>query len=632
MSLGATYQLEEICRQGTHQFKGTTDVVGTTLGTFVANWGLDTDADSAFEYAAGVYIDATGVWLGTTTNHALQVYTNNGAVQAAFETDKTLRMVGAIHWGSPAGITVNQVPSPNEAAMDLSISNIQQLNMGLADDAVDLTIDVKTGTGMTFGTMVIQQNGSVAYDLSFVAGSGITTEGGNIYWVTAEPTWTGMGLGAVRFIEWKFLGIDLYLRDMGEYPYAAGPGDFTTLATSGLATFGAGLTFTGAQTIQTSTGQLDVKTAAGNGDIVLTPHGTGVVAVTGTESDVLAVGANGATNPVLQVDANTASVATGVKVTGAAAASGVSFSAISSGTNEDLAIDAKGSGTITLAGTSTGDVFVGGSSDLVFPNSQGVYIKDTGGTATQTVLMDSANNLNFRNNATSGSVYLGTNWANTTGVVYIQTKGSNRAVITANGDLGLGASSGPSANGGKVIFFGDNTADPTMAINTCGVYGKDVAGTVETFAVDEAGNATQLTPHAKDGPAAIYSFSPGVEAVLATSNSYLGKVRWVNLEDSTKTVIVEDFTEYNARRGLSAGDAGFKELADWETNQDLQEQQIQTLQADWDTRNQNRLTRFRNEAAQFKSMPMFLRKVVPALEEIEERPKDYVRKPNPFRG
>lgn len=83
---------------------------------------------------------------------------------------------------------------------------------------------------------------------------------------------------------------------------------------------------------------------------------TGTGTVTAASATALTVGANGATNPVVQVDSATASVATGIKVTGAAAAAGVAVAAISSGTNENLTIDAKGSGTITLGGTSTGNV------------------------------------------------------------------------------------------------------------------------------------------------------------------------------------------------------------------------------------------------------------------------------------
>lgn len=80
--------------------------------------------------------------------------------------------------------------------------------------------------------------------------------------------------------------------------------------------------------------------------------------LTVASTGALAVGANGATNPVLNINTNTASVATGIDITGAAATGGVAVKVISSGTNEPLTIDAKGSGTVTIAGTSTGAVTI----------------------------------------------------------------------------------------------------------------------------------------------------------------------------------------------------------------------------------------------------------------------------------
>lgn len=62
-------------------------------------------------------------------------------------------------------------------------------------------------------------------------------------------------------------------------------------------TVGGGLTLTGAQTIQTSTGQLDIKTAAGNGDIVWTPNGTGDVKIS-SAANVNGVLFNDATSDV----------------------------------------------------------------------------------------------------------------------------------------------------------------------------------------------------------------------------------------------------------------------------------------------------------------------------------------------
>ena len=83
---------------------------------------------------------------------------------------------------------------------------------------------------------------------------------------------------------------------------------------------------------------------------------SGALTVTSTSASALTVGRQGATDPVLKVNANTASVVTGISITGAAAAAGVAIAAISSGTNENVTFDAKGSGTIVFGGTSTGAI------------------------------------------------------------------------------------------------------------------------------------------------------------------------------------------------------------------------------------------------------------------------------------
>jgi len=68
-------------------------------------------------------------------------------------------------------------------------------------------------------------------------------------------------------------------------------------------------------------------------------------------------------------------------------------------------------------------------------------------------------------------------------------------IVDSGGNVGIGSTASPSANGGKVLFFGDNTADPTMDTNTAGIYAKDVGGTVEIFVVGEDDVATQISPH-----------------------------------------------------------------------------------------------------------------------------------------
>lgn len=101
----------------------------------------------------------------------------------------------------------------------------------------------------------------------------------------------------------------------------------------------------------TLTGTLTASVGSFSSTLASTAH-----TITSTSASALAVGPAGATNPTLQVDASTASAATGLKVKGAAAAGGLALSVVTSGTNENLTIDAAGSGTITLGATSTGAI------------------------------------------------------------------------------------------------------------------------------------------------------------------------------------------------------------------------------------------------------------------------------------
>lgn len=92
----------------------------------------------------------------------------------------------------------------------------------------------------------------------------------------------------------------------------------------------------------------------------------------------LAVGRQGATSPAFLVDAAAALSATGVKITAAAAAGGVAIAAISSGANENITLDAKGSGTITLGSVSTGALAFQGASSR-FGVSGASYTTTIGG-------------------------------------------------------------------------------------------------------------------------------------------------------------------------------------------------------------------------------------------------------------
>jgi hypothetical protein len=146
-----------------------------------------------------------------------------------------------------------------------------------------------------------------------------------------------------------------------------GTGVATALAVN-VGSAGAFVTFNGALgtpssgTVTNLTGTASINI---NGTVGATSQNTGqftslaystTLTGTSTSATALAVGRQGATNPVLNVNAATASVVTGLNLTGAAAGSRMAVSVTSSGTDEGLSIDAKGAGTIRLGATSTGAI------------------------------------------------------------------------------------------------------------------------------------------------------------------------------------------------------------------------------------------------------------------------------------
>lgn len=161
--------------------------------------------------------------------------------------------------------------------------------------------------------------------------------------------------------------------------------------------------------------------------------------ITAASTGALAVGANGATNPVLNVDTNTASVATGISIVGAAEGDRVDLKAISSGTNEGLDIDAKGSGTIVIAGVSTGNVQVGGGS------SNPSFIIDSTSATALVVGRQGATNPVLTVDANTGSNVTGvkiTGAATGTAVAVVATGSATDELLTINakaaGTIGLG--------------------------------------------------------------------------------------------------------------------------------------------------------------------------------------------------
>ncbi len=146
-------------------------------------------------------------------------------------------------------------------------------------------------------------------------------------------------------------------------------------------------------------------TTTGTGDVVRATNPTitgltfsGALVVTSNASGAFAVGPNGLTNPVLQVDGSTASQATGAKLTGQTAASAlVNLEATSSGATASWAIDAKGAGTINFGINSTGTIscwratnFMNGTGTNYFGSSSGFTSLNAAATASGALTLPSA--------------------------------------------------------------------------------------------------------------------------------------------------------------------------------------------------------------------------------------------------
>lgn len=200
----------------------------------------------------------------------------------------------------------------------------------------------------------------------------------------------------------------------------------------------------------------------------------GATTITTTSASGLTVGRQGATAPQLKIDASAATVATGISVTGAAAASGVTVAAISSGTDENLKVDAKGAGTITLGTTSTGNINLSRttnfSTDQTF-NKEVNHTVSVGTSTTANTIGGSYSVTSGQGSGTAAGGALGLASgasSNGTGV----SPGASGAVILTSGTPGT-ATTGTAGAAGSVTLGGTAGGASTGASSTAGA-GTDV--------------------------------------------------------------------------------------------------------------------------------------------------------------
>ncbi len=161
----------------------------------------------------------------------------------------------------------------------------------------------------------------------------------------------------------------------------------------------------------------------------------GTVVITSASATAFAVGRLGSTTPALLVDASTATSITGISVKSAASGNGVAVAAIGE-TNVNTTIDAKGSGTLTLGGTSTGNVKLTGGGGIVVVTgtlTAGGLLTCAVQVATSGPLVYSGSSAPTISAAVKGSLYLRTDGSSSSTRAYIatDTAGTWTAITTA---------------------------------------------------------------------------------------------------------------------------------------------------------------------------------------------------------
>src|SRR3990167_2972435 len=166
------------------------------------------------------------------------------------------------------------------------------------------------------------------------------------------------------------------------------------------------------------------------------------------------------------------------------------------------------------------------------------------------------------------------------------TKNTARVTIDTSGNVGIGTTTpgGGTTAGGAVLSLTNSTAPVGGVANQVSLYSADVAASAELFALDEAGNTPQLSPHPTDLLNSLPISATGPYAypcAYSASNAYLGKKIQVDLAG-----LVAAVEQVTGKQFAFVTDLPPAERADWDTGQEAQRVR---RQAEIDKANQRRV-------------------------------------------
>lgn len=268
-----------------------------------------------------------------------------------------------------AGSEVLTNKTVNLASNTLS-GTTAQFNTALSDNDFTTLAGIETLTNKTLTTPTINGaalTGTLSGTPTF---SGLTTFSGDAAFTGAEigitrdnsssaysSAGTLLALENGDLTNGNLVGVRLVAKDSGGTVRNTG---FLVAEVSarGASTTTSNLVFRTANASATPATRLILGASGAGADVTGNSTIAGTLIQTASGAQALAVGRAGATDPVFEVDSSVVSAATGLTVKGQIATGGVNLTARSSGTDEGLKIDAKGTGALTFQGTATGGIIL----------------------------------------------------------------------------------------------------------------------------------------------------------------------------------------------------------------------------------------------------------------------------------